>query len=301
MIKKIKIGTRKSRLALYQAELIAKFLKESGYEYELIKITTSGDKFLKDSLAKAGGKGLFIKEIEEALIKKKIDIAVHSLKDMPSILQEDFTLSAFIKRDDPRDVWISPDINDLSTPEGNIIVGTSSLRREAQLKILNNNFKFKILRGNVDTRIRKLDNKEYDLIILSYAGLLRLGIKRDDLTPFTMDDMVPAVGQGVIVVETRKDDKINSLLKKLNHKETEECAKMERELQSFIGGNCFIPFGVNFKKEEEEGEEVTARLFFQAEEKKNYLKLKIKDRWNNRNNMVDRIKKEITSYIKKEK
>ncbi len=294
MIKKIKIGTRKSRLALYQAELIAKFLKKSGYEYELIKITTSGDKFLKDSLAKAGGKGLFIKEIEEALIKKKIDIAVHSLKDMPSILRKDVTLSAFIKRDDPRDVWISPDINDLSDPDRKIIAGTSSLRRQAQLKILNNNFQFKILRGNVDTRIRKLDNKEYDIIILSYAGLLRLGIKRDDLTPFCIDDMVPAVGQGIIVVQSRKSDKINSILKPLNHKETEECANLERDLQRFIGGNCFIPFGVNFKKQ---GKEVISRLFFQAEGKKNYLKLKIKDRWDMRNDLVDKIKKEITSYI----
>lgn len=294
MNKKIRIGTRKSKLALYQAGLVASRIKELGYDAELIKITTSGDKFLKDSLAEIGGKGLFVKEIEESLIRKEIDIAVHSLKDLPSILGADVILAAFLKRDDPRDVWISPYIKDLLVSKKKITVGTSSLRRQVQLEILNNNIQFKSLRGNVDTRLKKLDNKEYDAIVLAYAGIKRLKIEREDLKPLSIDQMVPAVGQGVIVVESRKDEKINSILKSLNHNETEECVKLERELQKFIGGDCFIPFGVNFKKI---NKEIICRIFFQPQGREKYLKLKIQDRWRNRRNILDKIKLEIEKYM----
>ncbi len=153
MKKKIRIGTRKSLLALYQAQKVGDFFLKNDYEVELVKITTSGDKFLKGTLAKAGGKGLFIKEIESALARKKIDIAVHSLKDIPSELDNQFTLPAFLKRDDPRDIWISCGISPFEK-KGEIVVGTSSLRRQKQLSIINPKFQFNIPRGNIDTRNR---------------------------------------------------------------------------------------------------------------------------------------------------
>ncbi len=247
MKKKVRIGTRKSLLALYQAQKVSNFFKKNNYEVELVEITTTGDKFLEDTLAKTGGKGLFIKEIESALARKEIDIAVHSLKDIPSGLDDRFTLSAFLKRDDPRDIWISRGSLP-SDKRKELVIGTSSLRRQKQLKIINPEFHFKILRGNIDTRIRKLEKEEYDAIVLAYAGLLRLNIQKQSTYIFSTDEIVPSAGQGVIAVESRKNDAINRILKKINNKETEECVELERALQNYIGGDCFLPLGINIEK-----------------------------------------------------
>ena len=289
------IGTRKSKLAVYQANLVATLLNKLGHSAELVKITTSGDKFVKDSLAEIGGKGLFIKEIEEALIRKEIDIAVHSLKDMPAGLQEGLSLSAFLKRDDARDAWISPRFGNCKAVKQLIVVGTTSLRRQYQLKLLNRNIEFEILRGNVDTRLRKLDEGQYDAIVLSCAGIQRLKIKREDMVPLTPDDTVPAVGQGCIVIETRADDfRTNKIVASLNDKITEECVLLERELQEFTGGNCFIPFGAYFEKKDST---VVARTFLHIDEKTDFIKIKDSDDWSNRISVMERIKSQLEKYL----
>ncbi|WP_232219514.1 hydroxymethylbilane synthase, partial [Hydrogenivirga sp. 128-5-R1-1] len=176
---KIRIGTRKSKLALWQANFVAEQLKKHfpELEVELIKITTKGDKILDVPLAKVGGKGLFVKEIEEAMLRNEIDIAVHSLKDVPTYFPEGLGLVAITKREDPRDAFLSVKYSSLKElPEG-AVVGTSSLRRKVQLKINRPDLQIKDLRGNVDTRIRKLEEGQYDAVILAYAGLKRLGLE----------------------------------------------------------------------------------------------------------------------------
>lgn len=293
--KTIRIGTRKSKLALYQAELVQKLLKQAGRQAELFKITTTGDKFQKDSLATVGGKGLFLKEIEDALLDNEIDIAVHSLKDVPSEMPEGLCLAAFLKRDDPRDSWISPTLRTAAAAESAVTVGTTSLRRQYQLKLLNPNINFEILRGNVDTRLRKLDAGLFDAIVLSYAGLLRLEIVRDDLTPIDPDDMVPAVGQGCIVIESRADDAgLNALLKQFEHEETAQCNLLERELQEFVGGSCFVPFGAYFEKA---GDKAVGRVFLHIEGKSDHIKIKREADWAGRVELMESIKSELKKYL----
>ena len=292
MKKKVRIGTRKSLLALYQAQKVSNFFKKNNYEVELVEITTTGDKFLEDTLAKTGGKGLFIKEIESALARKEIDIAVHSLKDIPSGLDDRFTLSAFLKRDDPRDIWISRGSLP-SDKRKELVIGTSSLRRQKQLKIINPEFHFKILRGNIDTRIRKLEKEEYDAIVLAYAGLLRLNIQKQSTYIFSTDEIVPSAGQGVIAVESRKNDAINRILKKINNKETEECVELERALQNYIGGDCFLPLGINIEKN---NNNIACRLFLQLGNRKTYLRLKIEKKPDEQTALLDEVKKKIDNY-----
>ncbi|MEW5693836.1 MAG: hydroxymethylbilane synthase [Candidatus Hydrogenedentota bacterium] len=290
----IKIGTRKSRLAVIQALLVADALNKGGYNCELIKITTKGDKFLRKPLQKVGGKALFVKEIEQALLKKEIDIAVHSLKDVPSTIPEELALVSFLKRDDPQDAFISPRFDDIKKICKPITIGTTSLRRQTQLKIVNDNFSFKILRGNIDTRLKKLDDKEFDAIVIAYCGIKRLGIKRNDIYSISVDDVIPACGQGVITIQSRKDNPINDVLEKINDSETEICVCLERELQKFIGISCFIPFGAYFEKNKDE---IIGRIFLKIENKKTYLKIKKQDTWENRNKLLDNIKKDIKRYL----
>lgn len=296
MNQKIRIGTRGSKLALYQAEVVSGSLKQMGFDTELVKITTSGDKFLSTPLTKIGGKGLFIKEIEEALLGERIDIAVHSLKDMPvGVMSDQLVFSAFLEREDSRDVYI-PKIDTVSVLDGkkNLIIGTSSLRREVQLRIVNSDYIIEPLRGNINTRLEKLDNDHFDGIVLAYAGILRLAIKREGMVVLSKDAMVPSPGQGTIVIESRKKDPLNKDLEKLDHEETKICSLLERDLTGFVGGTCLIPFGANFEKN---GENVTARVFLQWNDKTDYFKVKIEDSWENRAHLAEKIKQMMKAYI----
>ena len=249
-INKISIGTRGSKLALWQAEWIKSELKElyPDLEIELIKIKTTGDKILDVPLAKVGGKGLFVKEIEEALLRHEADIAVHSIKDVPTEFPDGLYLAVICEREDPRDAFISQiqnskfkiqKFNDM--PRG-AKIGTSSLRRSCQL--LNNRPDLKIeqLRGNLDTRLRKLDEGQFDAIILAAAGIKRLGLEERISEILSPEISLPAIGQGAIGIECRIDDEfINKLIAPLNHPETSICVKAERAFLERLEGGCQVP------------------------------------------------------------
>ena len=242
-MKKIVIGARGSKLSLAYAHKVKKLILgvETNLSSDLIEIQTiktSGDIFYDKKLSEIGGKNLFCKEIEENLLKKNIDIAVHSLKDMASEEIESLNIAAYIERNDPRDVFVSfkfENINELK--DG--VVGSSSRRRDLQLKILNKNTKVKNIRGNIDTRIQKIKNGAYDGVVLALAGVQTLRLEEYSKQIFSTKEMLPAVGQGVIAAQCRKEDSfINSLLKKIDHKITRQCATAERSLLKTIGGDC---------------------------------------------------------------
>ena len=245
MRKRIKVGTRKSKLAMWQTQFVVHLMRlfDPSLEVEIVPITTKGDRILNSPLSKIGDKGLFTKEIEERLLAGEIDMAVHSLKDMPTKLPEGLTLAAYTMRDYPFDVLVSRDGKTLKElPEG-AIVGTSSLRRRAQLKRLRPDLKVKDIRGNVDTRLKKLDQGEYDAVILAQSSLERLGWG-DRITEI-LDYFIPAVGQGIIAVETREDDKelIEFLRESVNDIGSEAEAKAEREFLRTLEGGCQVPMG----------------------------------------------------------
>ena len=241
-MEKIKIGTRASKLALWQAEFIAQELSKK-FPVEVIKIQTTGDKILDAPLAKIGGKGLFTKEIEIALLENKIDLAVHSLKDVPSELPTEFEIAAITKRAQPFDAFVSNKFFTLENLPSGAVIGTSSLRRAAQILNLRPDLQIKNLRGNVDTRLKKLDSGEFDAIILAAAGLERLGyggrIKQ------ILTEIIPAAGQGALAIEIRAGDlKIRDAVKFLNDAETCAAIKIERDFLKEIGGSCQIPVGI---------------------------------------------------------
>jgi len=241
---KIRIGTRKSKLALWQANFIASELKKhfSGLEVELVKITTKGDKILDVPLAKVGGKGLFVKEIEEAILRNEIDIAVHSLKDVPTYFPEGLGLVAITKREDPRDAFLSVKYNSFEELPKGAVVGTSSLRRKVQLKMKRPDLKIEDLRGNVDTRIKKLEEGQYDAIILAYAGLKRLGLEEKVKQVFSPEFMIPAVAQGFLGIEARINDvETLKIVSVLNDKESEIRATAERAFLKTLEGGCQVP------------------------------------------------------------
>ncbi|WP_029522701.1 hydroxymethylbilane synthase [Persephonella sp. KM09-Lau-8] len=241
---KIRIGTRKSKLALWQANYVASQLKKHfpDLDIELVKITTKGDKILDVPLAKVGGKGLFVKEIEEAMLRNEIDIAVHSLKDVPTYFPEGLGLVAITEREDPRDAFLSVKYNSLDEMPSGAVLGTSSLRRKAQILEKRKDLVIKDLRGNVDTRIRKLEEGQYDGIILAYAGLKRLGLENKVKQIFEPDYMIPAVAQGFLGIEARLDDEeTKRIVSVLNHKESELRAKAERAFLKTLEGGCQVP------------------------------------------------------------
>ncbi len=255
---KVRIGTRKSKLALWQANYVKEFLEKYwGVAVELVKITTTGDKIKDVPLAKIGGKGLFVKEIEKALLEGEIDLAVHSLKDVPMEIPEGLTLGAITKRENPYDVLISRDGKKLSElPEGSKI-GTSSLRRQVQIKKRRKDLKVEVLRGNVDTRMRKLKEGLYDAIVLAYAGVKRMGFE-SEITE-VLYDFIPAVGQGSLAIEIRKGDgRIEELIKPLNHRESYISAVCERAFLKELEGGCQVPIGAFAAVE---GEKVRLRAF----------------------------------------
>jgi hydroxymethylbilane synthase len=240
----LRIGTRGSKLALAQSEWVkAKIQAEHPRaKVELVKIRTKGDRILHSPLSWIGGKGLFVKEIEDALLRGEVDLAAHSLKDVPSELPKELELGVFPEREDPRDAFVAMKYKSVGElPEG-AAVGTSSLRRSAQLLHLRPDLRVIPLRGNVDTRLRKLESGDLQAIILAAAGLRRLGL-RERITGFlSPEEFIPAIGQGVLGLELRKrDGKVKGLLKFLNHEETERTAKAERAFLARLGGGCQVP------------------------------------------------------------
>ena len=242
--KKIIIGSRGSKLALIYAERAKAKILEFCPEVEIKKITTTGDINQKDRLSEIGGKGLFSKQIENELLSEKIDIAVHALKDMPSNETEGLLTNCFLKRNDPREVLISHNNDLIKDLKPNSIVGTSSFRREFQLKKIRNDLNYKLIRGNVDTRIKKLNEKLYDAIILSYAGIHSLKLDKNISQIFSTKEIIPSVGQGVVALQCRKNDtEIIKLLNNVNHKSTNICITAERQFLKVLEGDCETAVG----------------------------------------------------------
>lgn len=239
---RLKIGTRKSKLALWQANFIKRRLEEMGHDVELVLITTSGDKLLDVPLAKIGGKGLFVKEIEDALLKGDIDMAVHSLKDVPMTLPEGLKIGAVTEREDPFDVLISAGNVTFEELPTNAKIGTSSLRRQVQIKRRRRDLQVETLRGNVDTRIKKLQDGLYDAIILAYAGIKRMGF--ENKVSQVLYDFIPAVGQGCLAIEIREDDReIEKIVSELDHLPSRVRAECERAFLRELQGGCQVPIG----------------------------------------------------------
>ncbi len=240
----LRIATRQSRLALWQAEHVAALLrnKHPGLNVVLVPMTTQGDRILDRPLADIGGKGLFIKELELAMAEHRADIAVHSMKDVPSDMPPGFTLAAMLPRADPRDAFVSTRYPDFASLPQGARVGTSSLRRQCQLKSARPDLELITLRGNVDTRLRKLDENHYDAIILAAAGLLRLGLESRITEYFSAEQSVPAVGQGIIGIECRDDDATNlAYVRALNDTQSWQCCTAERSFAQRLEGSCQSP------------------------------------------------------------
>lgn len=240
----IRIATRKSPLALWQAQMVGQQIKkiDETIEIELIKITTSGDKILDKPLYDIGGKSLFLKELEIALLEGNCDIAVHSMKDMPATIHQDLKISAILEREDFRDVLISNKYKSLNDFEKGSSIGTSSIRRICNLKHSFKKIEIQNVRGNIDTRINKVKNNEIDGIIVAAAGVLRLGLKKHIAEFMDEREWLPAIGQGAIGIETKKNNfVINNLVEKLNDNETSICVNAEREVSRYFQANCNTP------------------------------------------------------------
>lgn len=242
----IKIGTRKSKLATAQTEMVAQALKSvfPQVTVTIVPVSTKGDKVLDKPLSKLGGKGVFVSELESRLLSGEIDIAVHSAKDLPVSLADGLEISGVLKRGDLRDVLVCPKGREF-TPGQAFTVGTGSLRRIANMNRLYPGVQFKDIRGNVDTRLKKLKDGEYDGIILAAAGLERLGISADDysFTVFDSESFLPAPCQGIIAIESRKNDFVTPFIRKINHEQTFMCFETERKAIALLGGDCSVPVG----------------------------------------------------------
>ncbi len=250
MNSKIIIGTRGSKLALWQANWTKDAILEidPSLTVELDVIKTKGDKILDVSLAKVGGKGLFVKEIEEALLDKKIDLAIHSMKDMPAVIPEGLCIGAIPDRENPSDVLISNNGIKLKDLKPGSKVGTSSLRRASQLIFARQDLDIVPLRGNVDTRLRKLRDGEMDAIILAAAGVIRLGLAENITECIDFEIMLPAVGQGSLCIETREiDDRISPIVSKLDHHDTRVVVLGERAFLNRLEGGCQVPIAAHGK------------------------------------------------------
>ncbi|MBK8073430.1 MAG: hydroxymethylbilane synthase [Ramlibacter sp.] len=239
---RIVIATRESRLALWQAEHVQSLLAERGHEVTLLGMTTRGDQILDRSLSKVGGKGLFVKELEVALEEGRADIAVHSLKDVPMDLPEGFALACVMEREDPRDAFVSPQYASLEALPSGAVVGTSSLRRVVLLRALRPDLRIEPLRGNLDTRLRKLDEGQYDAIVLAAAGLRRLGLAGRIRATFEPAQMLPAAGQGALGIEVRADrGELFAALAPLSHQTSWLAVAAERAVSRAMGGSCSMP------------------------------------------------------------
>jgi hydroxymethylbilane synthase len=244
MFDELRIGTRGSQLALYQANWVKERVMEvhPNLKVTLIKIKTTGDKIQDAPLAKIGGKGLFVKEIEEALIQKRIDLAVHSIKDVPIEFPKGLHLSVITKREDPRDVFISKDGRTLKELPQGAKIGTSSLRRQAQLLHFRNDFELIPLRGNLDTRLKKIKTMNLDGIVLALAGIKRLGLEEKITETIPTEISLPAIGQGALGIETRMDDKeVEDLIRFLNDQDSSIAVSAERAFLKKLEGGCQVP------------------------------------------------------------
>lgn len=243
---RIVIATRQSPLALWQAEHVQRRLKEAHpeLEVELLKMTTQGDKILDTPLAKIGGKGLFVKELEQGLLDGRADIAVHSMKDVPVELPEGLHLPVILDREDPRDAFVSNKYDTFEALPQGAKLGTSSLRRQCQLSALRPDLDVISLRGNVGTRLKKLDDGEYDAIILAAAGLMRLELAERITAKISTDTCLPAIGQGAVGIECRNDDpRVNDIISVLNDESTHIRVAAERALNHRLEGGCQVPIG----------------------------------------------------------
>lgn len=240
------IATRESRLALWQAQHVQSLLEARGHAVSLLGMTTRGDQILDRSLSKVGGKGLFVKELELALEEGRADLAVHSLKDVPMELPDGFALACVLEREDPRDALVSPRYERLADLPQGAVVGTSSLRRMVLLRAMRPDLRIEPLRGNLDTRLRKLDEGQYDAIVLAAAGLKRLGLADRIRTTFEVDDMLPAAGQGALGIEVRssRQDLID-LLAPLASPHDALATAAERAVSRAMGGSCSMPLAAH--------------------------------------------------------
>lgn len=240
----LRIATRESRLALWQAEHVATLLRQAhpGLNVVLVPMTTSGDQVLDRTLAAVGGKGLFVKELELALLEHRADIAVHSMKDVPSVLPESLLLTCMLERADPRDAFVSNHHACFAALPQGAHVGTASLRRQSQLLALRPDLRISPVRGNVETRLRKLDEGQYDAIVLASAGLTRLGLAARITEYLDVEQSVPAAGQGVVGIECRREDaRARTMCAVLNHRDAEHCVGAERAFASRLEGSCQAP------------------------------------------------------------
>jgi len=244
--KTLKIATRQSPLALWQANYVKDRLQQlyPDLTIELVPMVTKGDVILDSPLAKIGGKGLFVKELENALLNKEADIAVHSMKDVPMQFPEGLGLAVICQREDPRDAFVSHSYRTFAELPQGAVVGTSSLRRQCQLKALRPDLDIRSLRGNVGTRLSKLDNGDYDAIILASAGLIRLGLADRIASFIDVEQSLPAAGQGAVGIECRTDDvQVHTLLAPLADAETTYCVRAERAMNNHLQGGCQVPIG----------------------------------------------------------
>ncbi|MCW8907830.1 MAG: hydroxymethylbilane synthase [Sedimenticola sp.] len=244
MSQRLRIATRKSPLAMWQAEHVASLLKQANpdLEIELVGMSTQGDKILDTPLAKIGGKGLFVKELEQGMLDGRADIAVHSMKDVPVELPEGLHLPVIMEREDPRDAFVSNRYGRLDELPQGAVLGTASLRRQCQAAERRPDLKILTLRGNVNTRLRKLDEGEFDAIILASAGLKRLGFRERISACMEPEESLPAIGQGAIGIECRVDDvRVNELIAALHDTETAYCVEAERAMNNRLMGGCQVP------------------------------------------------------------
>ena len=256
------IGTRGSQLAqIYTEKVINNLKKVSSTHIETKKIVTSGDENQKDRLSNIGGKGLFSKKIEIELINHNIDIAVHALKDMPSIETEGLITNFYLKRNSPNEIFISNDNINFLDLKPNSIIGTSSYRREYQLKSIRSDLKYKLIRGNVDTRIKKLENGDYDAILLSKAGIEALGLTNKITHEFNTEELIPCAGQGIIAIQCRENDQeIINILEKINDDQSRIIANAERKILKILEGDCDTAVGV-YAKIDKDLVNIKAELF----------------------------------------
>ena len=268
-MRKIIVGSRRSKLALTQTNWVIEQLKklDPRFEFEVKEIVTKGDKILDVTLSKVGGKGLFVKEIEQAMLDKEIDMAVHSMKDMPAVLPEGLIIGCIPFREDHRDALISRGHVKLKDLKPGAIIGTSSLRRSSQILIERPDLEIKWIRGNVDTRLAKLESEEYDAIILAAAGLSRLGWTSDVVTEFIDSDVcIPAVGQGALSIECREADKeLLELFEKFTCKKTERAVRAERAFLQKMEGGCQVPIA-GFARIDDETDEVVLNVLVASPE-----------------------------------
>jgi hydroxymethylbilane synthase len=283
----IRIGTRGSQLALWQANELSRQLARAGVTSEIVTVKTTGDRRQDVSLASLGGKGLFIKELEEALDGGDVDVAVHSLKDVPSIIPDQFELAAFLERADPRDAWVRLDGKSLGELPDGAVVGTSSPRRQAQILAIAPRLRVEMIRGNVETRIGKHRQGDYDGIVLAAAGLTRLGRISEATSLFDVGEMVPAAGQGIVAVEIlREREPLRRLVRRINHAPSETAALVERGVLQKFGNrlDCYSPIAVHATGQDEQ---IDVRAFvsdLQASET-----IRVRESGTDRDELVERV------------